>query len=74
MPMKYNHEIFLVKYILISLLVFTFFGCTKEIAYNTLENISKNNCRSILNAQERFECEKKHSNYKDYKKYYEKNE
>ena len=72
--MKYKHEIFLVKYILISLLVFSFYGCTKEVAYNTLENVSKNNCRSILNAQERFECENKHSNYKDYKKYYEKNE
>lgn len=72
MQMKFNQETFLVKYILISLSILFIVGCSKEAGYNTLENISKNNCRNIVNAQERLNCENKEkSSYKEYKKYYE---
>lgn len=72
MQMKFNQEIFQVKFILISLGTILLLGCSKEAAYNTLDNMSKTNCRNIINAQERLNCENKEkSSYQDYQKYYE---
>ena len=72
MRMKFNQEVSPVKFILISLAIVCFVGCTKEATYNSLEHISKNNCRKIINAQERLNCENQDKgSYKDYQKYYE---
>jgi len=71
MLMRLNQEIFQVKYILISFLLVFVLAC-KEMTYNTLDNISKNECRKILNTEDRLKCENRKTNsYKDYKKYYE---
>jgi len=58
--MKYTHISFI-------LMLFLLGGCS--ITHNTLQNISKQDCRRILNFEERRECEKRHAQtYDEYNK------
>lgn len=49
-------------------------GCSYKAGHDTLHNIAKDNCRNMINPQERQQCELQHkqADYKAYRYEYEK--
>lgn len=58
-----------INLLLLALSVAALSGCSfKEASYHTLHNIAKQECRKIVNTEERMECEANHTeSYHRYK-------